>query len=273
MSESHWTYRHGSRRGTFMGSTDIELDADIVVVGAGMSGLYALKVLRERGFRVVVLERAPGVGGTWFWNRYPGARCDIPSLEYSFGFDPELEQEWVWSEHFAAQPEIERYLNHIADRYDLRPRHPPRDRRRRGHVRRGDRHLGHRHRDRRAAARPLLRDGHRRALGTTPPGLAGSRHLRRRGRADAASGPRKGSSWRAGGSASWATARPGSRPSPSWPRWRATSPCSSGPPRSPGRRRTGRSPTTSRPRSRLATARCATSSTPRPSPPPTRPGR
>jgi cyclohexanone monooxygenase len=96
------------------------LDVDVVVVGAGMSGLYALKVLRERGLRAVVLEKAPGVGGTWYWNRYPGARCDIPSLEYSFGFDPELEQEWEWTEHFASQPEIERYLNHLADRYDLR---------------------------------------------------------------------------------------------------------------------------------------------------------
>jgi len=104
-----------------MGTNDVTLDADVIVVGAGMSGLYALKVFRERGFRVIVLERAAGVGGTWFWNRYPGARCDIPSLEYSFGFDPELEQEWEWSEHFAAQPEIERYLNHIADRYNLRP--------------------------------------------------------------------------------------------------------------------------------------------------------
>jgi cation diffusion facilitator CzcD-associated flavoprotein CzcO len=103
-----------------MGDNDVTLDADVIVVGAGMSGLYALKVLRERGFRVIVLERAAGVGGTWFWNRYPGARCDIPSLEYSFGFDPELEQEWEWSEHFAAQPEIERYLNHVADRYELR---------------------------------------------------------------------------------------------------------------------------------------------------------
>jgi cyclohexanone monooxygenase len=96
------------------------LDADVVVVGAGMCGLYALKVLRDQGLRVVVLEKGAGVGGTWFWNRYPGARCDIPSLEYSFGFDPDLEQEWEWSEHFASQPEIERYLNHLADRYDLR---------------------------------------------------------------------------------------------------------------------------------------------------------
>ena len=99
---------------------DAGLDADVIVVGAGMAGLYTLKVLREQGLRVVVLEKGSGVGGTWYWNRYPGARCDIPSLEYSFGFDPELEQEWVWTEHFASQPEIERYLNHIADRYDLR---------------------------------------------------------------------------------------------------------------------------------------------------------
>ena len=96
------------------------LDFDVIVVGGGMSGLYALKVFREQGQRVVLLEKGSGVGGTWFWNRYPGARCDIPSLEYSFGFDPELEQEWVWTEHFASQPEIERYLNHIADRYELR---------------------------------------------------------------------------------------------------------------------------------------------------------
>src|SRR5688500_6526954 len=96
------------------------LDADVIVVGAGMAGIYTLKVLRGQALRVSVLEKGSGVGGTWFWNRYPGARCDIPSLEYSFGFDPELEQEWEWTEHFASQPEIERYLNHIADRYDLR---------------------------------------------------------------------------------------------------------------------------------------------------------
>ncbi len=103
-----------------MSGTEVTLDADVVVVGAGMSGLYALKVLRDQGLRTIVLEKGHGVGGTWYWNRYPGARCDIPSLEYSFGFDPDLEQEWTWTEHFASQPEIERYLNHIADRYDLR---------------------------------------------------------------------------------------------------------------------------------------------------------
>src|SRR5689334_17273691 len=106
--------------GSDPGGAGNDVAVDVVVVGAGMSGLYALKVLRDMGLRVVVLERAPAVGGTWYWNRYPGARCDIPSLEYSFGFDPELEQEWQWTEHFASQPEIERYLNHIADRYALR---------------------------------------------------------------------------------------------------------------------------------------------------------
>jgi cyclohexanone monooxygenase len=109
------------RAGGVAVTSRLVLDVDVVVVGAGMSGLYALKVLRDRGLRVVVLEKGAGVGGTWFWNRYPGARCDIPSMEYSFGFDPDLEQEWVWTEHFASQPEIERYLNHLADRYDLRP--------------------------------------------------------------------------------------------------------------------------------------------------------
>ncbi len=91
-----------------------------MVVGAGMAGLYALHHLRELGFSVVVLERGRGVGGTWFWNRYPGARCDVPSLEYSFGFSEELQQEWEWSEIFPAQMELERYYNHVADRFDLR---------------------------------------------------------------------------------------------------------------------------------------------------------
>src|SRR3954453_10266285 len=109
-----------ARAGTDRPNRPDDVEVDVVVVGAGMSGLYALKVLRDQSLRVVVLERAPAVGGTWYWNRYPGARCDIPSLEYSFGFDPALEQEWEWTEHFASQPEIERYLNHIADRYELR---------------------------------------------------------------------------------------------------------------------------------------------------------
>ncbi|WAT19224.1 NAD(P)/FAD-dependent oxidoreductase [Aurantiacibacter sp. MUD11] len=93
---------------------------DALVVGAGFSGLYMLHKLRQEGFSAQVVEKGSGVGGTWFWNRYPGARCDIPSLEYSYGFDPQLEQEWEWTERYAAQGEILRYLEHVADRYDLR---------------------------------------------------------------------------------------------------------------------------------------------------------
>ena len=95
-------------------------EVDVVVVGAGFAGLYALHRLRRAGFSAVVLERADDVGGTWYWNRYPGARCDIESLDYSYSFDPELEKEWRWSERYATQPEILRYLGHVADRYDLR---------------------------------------------------------------------------------------------------------------------------------------------------------
>jgi cyclohexanone monooxygenase len=97
-----------------------ELDVDVVVVGAGMAGLYSLYHLRELGFSAVVLEQADGVGGTWFWNRYPGARCDVPSLEYSFGFSDELQQDWEWTEIFPGQAELEAYFNHVADRFDLR---------------------------------------------------------------------------------------------------------------------------------------------------------
>ena len=93
---------------------------DAVVVGAGFAGLCMLHRLRGVGFSAVVLEQANGVGGTWYWNRYPGARCDIESLQYSFQFDPRLEQEWEWTERYAAQPEILRYAEHVADRYDLR---------------------------------------------------------------------------------------------------------------------------------------------------------
>ncbi|KAA9166488.1 NAD(P)/FAD-dependent oxidoreductase [Amycolatopsis acidicola] len=95
-------------------------DHDVIVIGAGFSGLYQLKCLRDQGFDTWVVEAGDEVGGTWYWNRYPGARCDIESLEYSYSFDPALEQEWDWSERYAAQPEILAYLRHVADRYDLR---------------------------------------------------------------------------------------------------------------------------------------------------------
>ena len=95
-------------------------DVDVVVVGAGMAGLYLLHRFREIGMSAVALDAADDVGGTWYWNRYPGARCDIQSLDYQYTFDPELEREWQWSEKYATQPEILRYLHHVADRYDLR---------------------------------------------------------------------------------------------------------------------------------------------------------
>jgi cation diffusion facilitator CzcD-associated flavoprotein CzcO len=95
-------------------------DVDVVVVGAGFAGIYSLYHLRDLGFRVQVIETGDGVGGTWYWNRYPGARCDVPSLEYSYGFSKELQQEWEWTEIMPAREEIEEYLNHVVDRFDLR---------------------------------------------------------------------------------------------------------------------------------------------------------
>ena len=93
---------------------------DAVVVGAGFAGLYMVHRLRGLGFSVRAFEAGDGVGGTWYWNRYPGARCDVESLEYSYQFSEELQQEWSWSERYAGQPEILRYVNHVADRFDLR---------------------------------------------------------------------------------------------------------------------------------------------------------
>ena len=95
-------------------------DVDVVVVGAGFAGLYLLHRLGGMGFSTKVFEAADDVGGTWYWNRYPGARCDIQSIDYSFTFDPDLETEWQWSEKYATQPEILRYLQHVTDKHDLR---------------------------------------------------------------------------------------------------------------------------------------------------------
>ena len=92
---------------------------DVVVIGAGFSGIYALHRLRKE-FSIVCFEAGDGVGGTWYWNRYPGARVDIQSVEYSYSFDKELEQEWSWPEYFSAQPDLERYANHVAERHALK---------------------------------------------------------------------------------------------------------------------------------------------------------
>jgi cyclohexanone monooxygenase len=109
---------NGSANASTNGSAGGDLDA--VVVGAGVAGLYQLYRLRELGLRTRVIEAGGGVGGTWYWNRYPGARCDVESVSYSYSFSPELEQDWTWSEKYATQPEILRYLEHVADRFDLR---------------------------------------------------------------------------------------------------------------------------------------------------------
>src|ERR1700687_1090743 len=93
---------------------------DVVVVGAGFAGMYMLHRLRGQGLSVRVYEQGGDVGGTWYWNRYPGARCDVESMQYSYSFSDELQQEWNWSERYAPQPEILRYANHVADRFNLR---------------------------------------------------------------------------------------------------------------------------------------------------------
>src|SRR6266705_2436688 len=93
---------------------------DAVIVGAGFAGLYILHRLRGLGLSARVFEAGKGVGGTWYWNRYPGARCDVESMDYSYSFSEELQQEWRWTERYASQPEILRYIDHVADRFDLR---------------------------------------------------------------------------------------------------------------------------------------------------------
>jgi cation diffusion facilitator CzcD-associated flavoprotein CzcO/acetyl esterase/lipase len=105
-----------SSRATSGGATQ---QVDVAVVGGGFAGLYLLHRLRKAGFTTLVLDEADDVGGTWYWNRYPGARCDIQTIDYSYTFDPELERAWKWSEKYATQPEILRYLGFVADRYDL----------------------------------------------------------------------------------------------------------------------------------------------------------
>src|SRR4051794_38779048 len=96
------------------------LDVEVLIVGAGVTGIYQLHRARDAGFSARLVEAGDGVGGTWFWNRYPGARFDSESYTYGYLFSKELFEDWEWQEHFARQPEIERYLNHVVDRFDLR---------------------------------------------------------------------------------------------------------------------------------------------------------
>src|SRR3989440_3074069 len=102
----------------FMVKANAHIDA--VIVGAGFAGLYTLHRLRGLGLSARVFEAGSGVGGTWYWNRYPGARCDVESMDYSYSFSDELQQEWRWTQRYASQPQILRYINHVADRFDLR---------------------------------------------------------------------------------------------------------------------------------------------------------
>lgn len=95
-------------------------DHDVIVIGAGFAGLYAVHRAVAAGLSVLGIDAADGVGGTWYWNRYPGARCDVESVDYSYSFDEQLQQSWTWTERFAGQPEILAYLEHVADRFDLR---------------------------------------------------------------------------------------------------------------------------------------------------------
>ncbi|MFQ5426876.1 MAG: NAD(P)-binding protein, partial [Gaiellales bacterium] len=93
---------------------------DVLIVGAGFAGLYMLHLVRGLGLSVRVVEAGNGVGGTWYWNRYPGARCDVESTDYQYGFDDDLVRQWTWTQRYASQAEILAYLNHVADRLDLR---------------------------------------------------------------------------------------------------------------------------------------------------------
>lgn len=117
VATQQWSYAHKE-----LHMVDPEIQTvDVAVVGAGFTGLYMVHQMRERGFSVVGLERGSGVGGTWYWNRYPGLRCDVESMDYSYSFNEEIQQEWVWTEKFPAQPDILRYLEFVAQKLDLNP--------------------------------------------------------------------------------------------------------------------------------------------------------
>ena len=150
---------------------------DAVIVGAGFSGLYMLHKLRGLGFSAIVFEAGADLGGTWYWNRYPGARCDVESINYSYSFDPDLEQEWDWSERYATQPEILRYVNHVADRFDLRRDMKFSTRVTGGQLRRVVAALDDHHRSGRRRLGPALHHGGRLPVGIEDAGDPGHRDV------------------------------------------------------------------------------------------------
>jgi len=103
-----------------MSKNNVSADLDVIIVGGGFAGIHMLQRAQVDGLRARAYERGAGIGGTWYWNRYPGARCDFDSFDYSYEFDPELEREWAWSERYPSQPEILRYLEYVVDRYGIR---------------------------------------------------------------------------------------------------------------------------------------------------------
>ncbi len=120
MSDVQEDLRPAAHAAISLPAADAATSLDVAIVGGGLAGLYASIACAAWASRSARYEAGSGVGGTWFWNRYPGARCDVESLEYSYSFSDELQQEWKWPERYGTQPEILRYINHVADRFDLR---------------------------------------------------------------------------------------------------------------------------------------------------------
>ena len=200
---------------------------DAVVVGAGFAGLYALHGLRAQGLSVRVFEAAPEVGGTWYYNRYPGARCDVESVDYCYSFSRELEQEWNWSEKYATQAEILRYLNWVTDKLDLRRDVTFDTRVTSGGARRGQLAVDGAHRHRRARPRPVLHHGDRSAVGGADTGLQGPEHLSVATSTTPHTGRTTPSTSPASGSPSSAPDRRASNRCPSSPSRPSSSTCSS----------------------------------------------
>ena len=157
--------------------TDATADFDAIIIGAGVSGLYQLYRLRELGLKVRVFETGTNVGGTWYWNRYPGARFDSESWTYGYSFSEELLQEWNWAEHFASQPETERYLNYVADKFDLRRDIQCKSRVTSAHYQEDDAHLGRHAGGWQALLHTSPDYRHRRALGADHAAHRGRRNV------------------------------------------------------------------------------------------------